>query len=91
MSGICNILIDLTFDRADKVITLCKMKYTIHPVGMDIIEEVEKKVKLLKQKYPTKTIQPVLLTLSSPSSEVENSGYFIRIIQAKNLIQSFKK
>ncbi|MBF0430680.1 MAG: ATP-binding protein [Fibrobacteria bacterium] len=80
--------IDLAFDRADKVITLCEMKYTMTSVGMDVIEEVERKSEILRRKYPAKTIQPVLLTLSKPTSDLENSGYFFRIIQAETLIQT---
>jgi len=80
--------IDLAFDRADKVITLCEMKYTVQPIGMDIIEEVEKKAERLRQNYRAKTIQPVLLTLSKPTTELDNSGYFFRIIRAENLIHT---
>ena len=34
--------IDLLFDRADDVITVCEMKYSRHPPGIEVIDEMEK-------------------------------------------------
>ncbi|MBU0505584.1 MAG: ATP-binding protein [bacterium] len=78
--------IDLLFDRADKVITLCEMKYRLTPIGKDVIAEVEKKAQLLEN-ITNKTIQKVLVTKSEPTKELIASGYFYKIIMAKDLIK----
>jgi uncharacterized protein len=78
--------IDLLFSRADNVITLCEMKYTIAPIGISIIKEVERKAAILRDKFKRKTIQKVLVSLSSPSKELVNSGYFFRIIHPEELL-----
>lgn len=81
------IQIDLVFDRADKVITLCEIKYTEIPPGVELIEATEKKVNLIRAKTK-KTIQKVLITKTMPSTQLVNRGYFYKIILAKNLIES---
>lgn len=77
--------IDLLFDRADNVITLCEMKYRTSPVGKEIVADVEKKVELLKT-ITKKTIQRILITRSQPSKDLAGSGYFYRIIIADELM-----
>jgi hypothetical protein len=76
--------IDLLFDRADHVISLCEMKYTKTPPGIGLIEETEKKAALLKE-VSTKTIQKILITKEPPSQELINRGYFYKIIGADEL------
>lgn len=36
--------IDLVFIRAEKVITLCEIKYQKYNIGKEVIDEVEKKI-----------------------------------------------
>jgi len=78
--------IDLVYDRADNVITLCEMKYLNRPVGVSIIEDIEKKVQVLQEFYPEKTIQRVLVTLTPPSNDLINAGYLYRVITADEII-----
>ena len=73
--------IDLLFDRNDNVITLCEMKYSLSPVGTDIIEEVERKAGILQDKFQNKTIQRVLISRSNPTRDLASSGYFYRFIK----------
>jgi len=73
--------IDLLFDRKDNVITLCEMKYSLSPVGMDIIEEVQRKAEIINNKFKNKTIQKVLITRSNPTGDLASSGFFYRIIK----------
>lgn len=73
------------FSRADNVITLCEMKYSVAPVGKRVIREVEQKVAVLQRLYPSKTIQRVLVVHGEPSRELAASGYFYRIIPATEL------
>lgn len=77
--------VDLLFARADNVMTLCEMKYSVAPTGMDVIREVDRKVHLLQQEFPSKTIQRILVIHGEPSREVLQSGYFYRIIHANEL------
>ena len=85
--GIAGVQIDLAYDRDDKVITLCEMKRQTAPLGRTVITEVERKAELLRQEYPRRTIQPVLVVDGPVSREVEASGYFYRIIQAGELVE----
>lgn len=83
--GIDGVQIDLAYDRKDGVITLCEMKRQALPLGRSIIAEVERKAEILRQEYPHRTIQPVLVADGPVSKEVEASGHFFRIIQATEL------
>ena len=78
--------IDLIFDRADHVISLCEMKYTRSSIGKSIIQEVEKKAEFLQKHFPNKTIERILIVKGKVSRDVVNSGYFYRIISAEELI-----
>ena len=80
------IQIDLLFDRADNVVTLCEMKYSHIEPGIGIISEVEKKAEKLKQYVGKKTIQKVLITLMPPGKELAASGYFYRILQPEEFL-----
>lgn len=77
------IQIDLVFDRADHVLTVCEMKYTQSPPGLEVAKSTERKVALLTSK---KTIQKVLITKTPPSRELLNAGYFFKIISADQLL-----
>jgi uncharacterized protein len=77
--------VDLIFDRSDKVITVCEMKYTKQAPGLEIIEEMEKKISVLKE-VSHKTMQRVLITKTPPSKQLIRRAYFYKIIQAEALI-----
>jgi len=79
--------VDLVFDRPDNVLTLCEMKYSSQPVGVEIIQEIERKVELLRAIAGKKTIQKVLIVKEPVSRELAGRIYFYRIIEAKELFQ----
>ena len=56
------------------------------PIKKSVINEVERKIQLLKQRFPTKTIQRVLVVHGKPSRELLRSGYFYRIISSEDLV-----
>ncbi len=85
--GALGVQIDLAYDRDDKVITLCEMKRQTAPLGRAVITEVERKVELLRQEFPRRSIQSVLVVDGPISKDVEASGYFHRIIQADELLK----
>ncbi len=85
--GIAGVQIDLAYDRSDGVITLCEMKRQTAPLGRAVIAEVERKAEVLRQAYPRRTIQPVLVLDGPVSKEVAAAGYFFRIIQATEMLE----
>jgi len=79
--------IDLIFDRADHVLTICEIKYLQSPVGTEVIDEFEKKLKAIpKDKYIT--IEKVLITAEGVSESLLNRGYFDYIITLDDLLSA---
>lgn len=79
------IQIDLLFSRADNVITLCEMKCSTAPTGKGVVREVERKVELLRQVFPSKTIQRVLVLHGYPTQDLLDSAYFYKVIRSTDL------
>jgi hypothetical protein len=75
--------VDLLFKRADKVITLCEVKYR-EQVGRQVIAEVEKKAAALAA-FRGFTVEKVLISALPPSKEVLQAGYFSQILSADDL------
>jgi hypothetical protein len=67
--------IDLAFRRADKVLTICEIKYQADPVGMDIAHEFERKVRLIASNR-RESIQRVLIAPGGVTPKVRSGGYF---------------
>ncbi len=84
--GLPGVQIDLAFDRADGVISLCEMKRQAAPLGKTVIAEVERKAEVLRAEYPRRTVQPVLVVDGPVAREVMQAGYFFRIIQAAEML-----
>ena len=80
--------VDLLFDRADDVLTLCEMKRQVGTLGRGIVDEVERKAEVLSEAHPKKTIQRVLIVDAPVSRELERSPYFYRILTPRDLIGS---
>ncbi len=76
--------IDLIFDRDDKVITICEIKYTQAPVSPKVIEEFEKKLQLLDN-VKKKTIQKVLISNRGADAALQRRAYFDAFIQVNDL------
>jgi uncharacterized protein len=85
-SGPPGVQVDLVFDRADKVLTVCEMKYSARPVGVEVIASMKRKVELLHPLAVGKTIQPVLIVHERPSQQLLDQGYFYKIIEARELL-----
>ena len=79
--------VDLIFDRADHVLTVCEMKYSRQPVGVEVIAEVDKKIDLLEPIAGRRTVQRVLIVRDKVSQELARSSYFYRVIEARELLQ----
>ena len=83
--GLEGVQIDLAFDRADGVITLCEMKRHTAVVGRQVIAEVERKAEVLRAEYPRRTVQPVLVVDGPVSKEISTSGFFYQVVDAREL------
>ncbi|GJM06360.1 MAG: ATPase [marine bacterium B5-7] len=71
--------IDLVYDRADNVLTVCEIKYLKDKVPSKVIVEFEKKLARLDMKKE-RTIHKVLITMNGAEQSVINDGYFDRIL-----------
>jgi len=78
--------IDLLFQRADNVLTLCEMKCSLVPIGVGVIKDVEGKVAILRRAFPSQTIQRVLVVHGEPSRDLVRAGYFYRIVRSHELL-----
>lgn len=75
---------DLIFDREDRVITLCEIKYAQAKIGIGIIEEFERKVELFPN--PKKqTLQKVLITTEGANDPLITRHYFDHVITLDDL------
>jgi AAA+ ATPase superfamily predicted ATPase len=78
--------VDLLFSRADKVLTVCEVKYTDTPVGLEAIDSVENKIKALDLPR-SKDIQRVLISAAGATETLIERSYFDRIIGLEQLYQ----
>ncbi|GAG98633.1 unnamed protein product, partial [marine sediment metagenome] len=76
--------IDLIFDRADQVLTVCEIRYTQAPVSLEVIDGFEQKLAKLPNKS-RKTIHSVLISVNGATDALEASGYFDKIITLKDI------
>ncbi len=75
---------DLIFDRDDRVITLCEMKYAQAKIGTGVIEEFERKLELFPNPKK-KTVQKILVTTEGANDSLITRHYFDRIITLDDL------
>ena len=78
--------IDLIFDRADHVLTVCEIKYLQVKAGIEVIEDFEKKLRLLPCRE-SKTIEKVLISANGASDSLLARNYFDRIITLENIFE----
>jgi hypothetical protein len=81
--------IDLVFDRADHVLTICEIKYTLSKTGTDVIEEFEKKLSHLSD-LENKTIEKVLISASGATDALLARAYFDRIITLEDIFKNIE-
>jgi len=71
--------IDILVHRAGHVLTLIECKFRTQPVGISVVEEVERKVKYLKPPRHY-TVERVLITSGGVTRDLEQADYFHRIV-----------
>lgn len=75
--------VDLIYQRTDKVITLCEIKYSQKLATFKIIAEVQKKCSFLKLPRGF-TLEKALITVHGAETSVRESEYFDHILELKN-------
>lgn len=85
--GTAGVQVDLVFDRADNVLTVCEMKYSANTVGIEVIASMKRKIEHLQPVAKGKTIQPVLVVRERPSQHLVDQNYFYRIIEARDFLR----
>jgi uncharacterized protein len=63
---------------------VCEIKFSIRPIGLDIIGEIEAKISALSVPKGI-SIRPVLICVNGVTKELGDSGYFSNIIISKDL------
>lgn len=76
--------IDLLFDRKDKVITVCEIKYLAQKVGAGVVDDVAEKLTELK-KSKTKSIERVLIAPNGIAQAVQDRLYFDKVIEIEDI------
>lgn len=71
--------IDYLIQTKTNILYICEIKFSKHPIGLGIKEEIEKKINALgamkRQSYQT-----VLIHVNGVTEELEDEGYFAHII-----------
>ena len=76
---------DLVFDRADHVYTVCEIKYMQGKVGVGVIRELQRKLDLFPNPSG-KTIHKVLICNEGAEESLLNRSYFDEVITAQDLL-----
>lgn len=76
--------IDILINRKGHVLTVIECKFSSKPTGSSVIQEVQRKLELLKVPDIT-TIERVLVCSAGVTSSLEKSGYFHHILGLKAL------
>lgn len=77
--------IDLLFERADNVLTICEIKYLQGKVSTAVIDQFERKLSLLPHNK-NKTIQKVLICPEGAEDALYYRGYFDHILTFDDLL-----
>ncbi len=78
--------IDLLFDRADNVLTMCELKSSKSPIGIEVEKEINQKIDFLQKKYKRHSIQAVLIYDGTITNNLKNSPYILKKISSEQLI-----
>ena len=77
--------IDLAFDRADRVLTVCEMKYTDSLQGKAAVDRFERTCQQLVTRYPRRGLQKVLVSGKHVELPQAVKQYFDRILYATDI------
>ena len=75
--------VDLIFRRSDNVITLCEMKFSDKPIGVEVIKEVQRKCELIT--IPKNhTLEKALITVNGIDRSVKTLEYFDHVLDIED-------
>ena len=77
---------DLVFDRADRVLTVCDIKYTIAPIGRAVSREFERRIASLRLGKRA-TLHRVLVSAAGADAGAAAEGRFDRIVTLEDLLR----
>lgn len=78
---------DLVFDRRDRVVTLCEVKYLRTPATVKVANDFQKKLELFPDtRLKGRAVERVLIAPLGASMELQNLGYFDRVITGEELL-----
>ena len=78
--------IDYMIQTRFNTLYLCEVKFSLHPIGKKIINEVEEKIKHLK--IPKRfSIRPILIHVNGVEDSVLGEGYFDKVIDFGQLLE----
>jgi len=83
--------LDLVFQRADQVHTVCEIKYTREAVGKEIIPAFERALALYKTQFPKVSIHRVLISANGATPELKRAAIFDNIIDLSQLLETAEK
>lgn len=76
--------IDLLFLRADRVATVCEIRFQAAKIGKGIVREIDQKVQTLRVPRGY-TVERVLISASPITADLEREGYFNRVLYLDDL------
>ncbi|MBM3198331.1 MAG: ATPase [Chlamydiae bacterium] len=77
--------IDYMIQTIHHALYICEIKFSSHPVGMDILSEMKEKMKRLNVPRCF-SLYPVLIHAGEVHPEVVKSGFFVKIIDFSSLL-----
>jgi len=75
---------DLVFDRADRIYTVCEVKYLNAPVPLSVGRELSLKIDQVEE-FAKKTVQRVVISNQVASLALKESGLVSRVINVEEL------
>ena len=78
--------VDLLFDRADRVLTLCEAKYSDRLAGKRLLRDLDAKCQALSKVYPRHGIQRVLLLGKDVPVPAEVASRFDDVLRAVDVL-----
>jgi AAA+ ATPase superfamily predicted ATPase len=76
--------IDYLIQERFNTLYLCEVKFSINPIGVDVIPEIQKKIERLKS-AKNFSFRPVLIHVGGVTSELENNPYFFKMLNFAEL------
>ncbi len=75
--------IDLVFDRADRVLTVCEIKFSQAPIGVSVADELEEKIDRMIASSPAlsrRAIRRVLIAPNGVTESLKNKLYLDAVV-----------